>query len=550
MTRHDLYPAAARSSRPLRRLALTAALFAVSIAARAQTGYVQTNLISDGSVPAAHTDPNLINPWGLSIGKDFWIDSPGSGLSLVTDAKGNASFNVAVPPAVTSSPHGSPAGTVFNPDTNAFTIPSAGSATFLFGTLDGTIAAWNASTPAAVTVANNSASKASYTDIAIDKNGSNTFLLAANFAGGTVDVFDTNFKATKLAGSFADPQLPTGFSPFGIHAIGGKIYVTYAQLNTTNGREVVGAGLGYVDVFDLNGNFVQRAIGQGVLNAPWGMALAPSTFGQFANALLVGNFGDGTINAYDASSFAFKGTLQDAKGAPITNTGLWEIVFGVGSGSTVGVAGDPNVLYIAAGINGGKGGVVAAISPVATGTGDFALTESGGLTVTSGTSGAVTLSLTGSNGFNGPVSLACSGLPTGDTCNFTPSTITLSGTAASTVSLSVTSAAVNNPPSTPTGYQASLFTKHPVSTLAFLTPMTLLAFAGVRRRRSVMRGTLFVASVLFLGIAITGCASSPQGSQAATNPPTSTSTPTTMQITVTATSGTLSHSVPVSLTIQ
>ncbi|MEK6398865.1 MAG: TIGR03118 family protein, partial [Terriglobus sp.] len=334
--------------RLLCRLSLLTALVAVSAAAEAQTGYVQSNLISDGSVSAVHTDPNLINPWGLSIGKDFWINSPGSGLSLVTDAKGNPSFNVSVPPAQTSAPHGTPAGTVFNPDTTAFIIPSAGSATFLFSTLDGTIAAWNASTPSAVTVANNSATKASYTDIAIDKSGNNTFLLAANFSGGTVDVFDTNFKTAKLAGSFVDPQLPSGYSPFGIHTIGTKVYVTYAQLNTSNGREVLGAGLGYVDVFDLNGNFLQRAIGQGVLNAPWGMALAPSTFGQFANDLLVGNFGDGTINAYDASSFAFQGTLQDGKGAPITNTGLWEIVFGVGSGSTVASAGDPNTLYIAA----------------------------------------------------------------------------------------------------------------------------------------------------------------------------------------------------------
>ncbi len=154
---------------PVRRISF-GVLAALTLAhgALAQSGYQQKNLISDGSVPAARTDANLINPWGLSIGQDFWIDSPGSGLSLVTDASGNASFNVAVP-AANGSPKGSPAGTVFNPDTNAFTIPQQGSATFLFGTLDGTIAAWNASTPSAVTVANNSSKQAVYTDIVIDK---------------------------------------------------------------------------------------------------------------------------------------------------------------------------------------------------------------------------------------------------------------------------------------------------------------------------------------------------------------------------------------------
>lgn len=535
--------------RLLCRLSLLTTLVAVSAAAKAQTGYVQSNLISDGSVPAAHTDPNLINPWGLSIGKDFWINSPGSGLSLVTDAKGNPSFNVSVPPAQTSAPHGTPAGTVFNPDTTAFIIPSAGSATFLFSTLDGTIAAWNASTPSAVTVANNSANKASYTDIAIDKSGNNTFLLAANFSGGTVDVFDTNFKATKLAGSFTDPQLPSGYSPFGIHTIGSKVYVTYAQLNTSNGREVVGAGLGYVDIFDLNGNFLQRAISQGVLNAPWGMALAPSTFGQFANDLLVGNFGDGTINAYDASSFTLQGTLQDAKGAPITNTGLWEIVFGVGSGSTVASAGDPNTLYIAAGINGAKGGVVAAITPVAgSNPGDFGVTAGGGITVGAGGTATTTLSLTGSNGFAGTVALSCSGLPTGAACAFNPSTVTLSGSTASPVTLSVTAGA-STPPVTGNPYSAQLAAHHPVMFAAFAAPFAMLAFVGFRRRKTVVQGTLFAASLVFLSIALTGCASSSKSSQAAT-PPTTTPTPTTTQITVTATSGTLSHSIPVTLTIQ
>src|SRR6202041_3506112 len=229
-----------------------------------------------------------------------------------------------------------------------FDIPGSTSALFLFGTLDGTIAAWNVSSGTqAVTVVNNS-SKASYTDIALDANATGTFLLAANFKQGTVDVFDSTFAPHALASNFTDPTLPTGYSPFGIHSIGGNVYVTYAQVSTTT-FENIGAGLGYVDEFDNNGNFMTRVAGQGVLNAPWGMALAPAGFGSFGGDLLVGNFGDGVINAFNPTTFAYAGSLSTAGGTPIANPGLWEIFFGQG-----GTVGDPNTLYFAAGINGEK----------------------------------------------------------------------------------------------------------------------------------------------------------------------------------------------------
>ena len=196
--------------------------------------------------------------------------------------------------------------------------------------------------------------------------------------------------------------MPSGFSPFGIHSIGGNIYVTYAQLNPSTGREAVGAGLGYVDVFDNNGNLVQRAINQGALNAPWGMALAPSGFGSFGGDLLVGNFGDGVINAFDPTSFALIGQLQSTPGTAIANSGLWEIFFGQNG------AGDPNTLYFAAGINDGKDGLFGsiAVAPPAGGTASFSLAASAPtLTVAAGQAGTLTLSLTGSNGFNGPVTV-------------------------------------------------------------------------------------------------------------------------------------------------
>jgi uncharacterized protein (TIGR03118 family) len=516
----------------------------------AQTSaYVQTNLISDGAVPAKQTDPTLINPWGVSIGQDWWIDSPGSGFSLVEDNNFNKSFAVAVPGAASAQAHGSPAGTVFNSDSTLFNIPNSGSALFLFGNLDGSIAAWNASTPEAVTVVNNSSTKAAYTDIALDKNATGTFLLAANFAGGTVDVFDSKFAPAHLAGAFVDPAMPKGFAPFGIHSISGNVYVTYAQVDPTSGLEVVGAGLGYVDLFDGNGNLIQRAISQGSLNAPWGMALAPAGFGSYGGDLLVGNFGDGTINVYDPVSFALKGQLQDATGAPIVNTGLWEIVFG-----TNGV-GDPNTLYFAAGINGEKDGLFGsiAVAPPVTGTPDFsfqATTKT--VSIASGQTGTVTLSLAATNGFSGPVSLSCSGLPTGDSCTFSPATVSLSGSANTPVMVSIGTAAAAPPPPVTSPYMANkvshLLHSRSGMTLAFLGPFGVLALFGVRRKSAMLRGSVLLMVVALFTLSTVGCSSSPKPQQPASNP--APAAPVTSQVTINATSGAITHSVTVALTVQ
>jgi uncharacterized protein (TIGR03118 family) len=546
-------------SRPLARrvqnlLAATAlCLSPFASAAHAQTNaYTQTNLISDGSVAANRTDANLINPWGLSIGTDFWIDAQGTGLSLVTDATGAPSFNVTIPSA-SGTGKGLPAGTVFNADTTIFPIQGGSSAIFLFGTLDGTIAAWNASTPQAVTVVNNADNNASYTDIVLNTNATGTFLLGANFAAGTVDVFDKNFAPAHLSGTFSDPSLPAGFAPFGIHSIGGKIYVTYAQLNPANGREVVGAGLGYVNVFDNNGNFIARAISQGNLNAPWGMALAPSGFGAFAGNLLVGNFGDGTINAYDAASFAFKGTLQNGSGTPITNSGLWEIVFGT---SNSGGVGDPNTLYFTAGINGEKGGLVGTITSgqPSTATGDFTFASSASgsssLAVTSQTPGTLSLALTGSNGFSGAVSFSCSNLPSNAVCSFSPATVQLSGSTPASVAVTVTESAAAAPaPPPPSGYiqHSSLRTSHLPYALAFLAPFGLLGLGGLRRRR-LGQCLIWVMALAIGGFGIVGCSKSTSTPAAVTPTPVNQSVPT--QITINATSGTITHSTTVSLTLN
>lgn len=542
---------ATRATNTCIALLLSAVTILPPAAASAQsTSYTQTNIISDGSVQAQKTDPTLINPWGVSIGPEFWINTAGTGLSLVDDASGNKAFAVTIPPASSNSPHGSPAGTVYNPDTSAFNIPSRGSAVFLFSTLDGTIAAWNTNTPNAVTVANNSSAHAVYTDIAVVKNDTGTFLVAANFNGG-VDVYDTNFAASHLSGSFSDTSLPAGYHPFGIHTIGTNVYVTYAQQND-QGREAVGAGLGYIDQFDLNGNFLKRAISQGNLNAPWGMALAPAGFGSLGGSLLVGNFGDGVINAYDPTSFALKGQVTDSTGAPLANTGLWEIVFGTGNttGGTPATAGDPNTLYFAAGINNEAGGLFGSIVPATpAGTADFTITPSTStVSVTNGQVGNLSLNLSATNGFSGTVTLSCSGLPSGDSCGFNPASVNVGGTTPVMVGLAIATGAATGTP--PIGYMAAL-EHHGRMALAGLLPLSLLGLLGLRKRSALLRGSLLMfVCMVSIGL-ITGCSSGT--SMAAAPAPTQpsappTTTPTTSQITITATSGTLSHSVTVGLT--
>jgi uncharacterized protein (TIGR03118 family) len=532
-------------------LIATFAAFLLPSTMLAQSGsYTQTNIVSDGSVPAQKTDPTLINPWGVSIGPAFWIDTTGTGFSLVDDASGNKQFSVTIPPAVSSEKNGSPAGTVFNADASVFNIPGSGSAQFLFGNLDGSIAAWNQSTAQPVTVVNNSSAKAVYTDIAVVKNNTGTFLLTANFAGKTVGVFDSTFKPAKLAGSFSDPDLPAGYAPFGIHVIGKNIYVTYAQVGA-NGLENVGAGLGVVDQFDLNGNLLVEAIVGGNLNAPWGMALAPAGFGAFGGDLLVGNFGDGVINAYDPVSFALKGQITDAMGVPIANSGLWEIVFGAGSttGGTPATAGDPNTLYFAAGINNEKGGLFGAITAAAVmGAGDFAITAPmTNVSVNSGQTASVQVSLAGSNGFNGAVNLSCSGLPTGASCSFTPTTVNVSGTNATTVTVAIATAVATTP--TPTNpYSASLGGHGMI--LAGMLPLGLLGLAGFRKRLMNTRGALLLlACVLTIG-GLAGCGGMKSTTGAVTPPGTPTPTPTMSQVTINATSGSLTHSVVVALTVN
>jgi uncharacterized protein (TIGR03118 family) len=309
----------------------------VSLAANAQ-GYVQFNYDSLVRVPAQNAfwqDPNLSVPWGIAFSPKgpIWISNANSGTSTVYNGK-NLGFRfpsqnqlvVTVPPGARRAGRtGRPTGIVFN-GTSDFVVSqngASGKALFIFATRDGTISGWspevNFST--AVTAVDNSFSAAFYTGLALVSNSFGNFLGAADPGLGTIDVFDKNFGAVEVPGLFTDPNLPAGFVPFNIQNIGGMLYVTYTSFNSD----------GLVDIFDANGNFVRRFATGGTLNLPWGLALAPANFGQFSNDLLVGNLGDGHINAFDPSTGNFLGQLADRNGNPIAIPNLWGLAFGNGA---------------------------------------------------------------------------------------------------------------------------------------------------------------------------------------------------------------------------
>ena len=321
----------------------------------AAAGYVQQNLVSDLPGFASVTDPNLVNPWGMSSSSTspIWVSDNGAGVSTLYNGAGqplSLVVTIAPPAGGTSA---APTGQVFNGNTSDFFLtpgtPGTNAARFIFATEDGTISGWNPAANATNSIlkVDNSASSAVYKGLALASNGGQQFLYAANFRAGTIDVFDSGFNPTTLGGHFTDPNIPAGFAPFNIQNIGGKLYVTYAMQDAAKHDDVAGPGNGFVDVFDTNGNFLERLVSNGPLNSPWGLALAPGNFGQFSNDLLVGNFGDGTIHAFDPTTGLLLGQLDDTDGSPITIEGLWGLLFGNG-----GTGGATDELFFTAGIPG------------------------------------------------------------------------------------------------------------------------------------------------------------------------------------------------------
>ncbi len=356
--------------------------FAIAIAGPAHAkgmkkgmGYVQTNLISNISGLAQVTDPNLLNPWGLAFFpglSPFWINENNSGFSALYFADavpfpGLPSVTIPPPPPSTSS--GTPTGIIANfaVGAGAFQIVPAsdhtmnfGPSLFIFDTEDGTVEAWNETVPditTAVIVVDNSqggaATGAVYKGLALGSNTANGPLLyATNFRSGKVDVFDTNFHppSPALSGSFTDPNVQHGYAPFGIQNINNQIWVTYAKQDKPKHDPVNKPGHGFVSVFDTDGNLLQHFAQHGHLDSPWGLAMAPATFGQFSNDLLVGNFGDGVINVFDPNTMHWLAALPGPHGRPLVNDGLWSLTFG-GALNSDGSTSSADTLFFSAGLN-------------------------------------------------------------------------------------------------------------------------------------------------------------------------------------------------------
>jgi uncharacterized protein (TIGR03118 family) len=282
---------------------------------------------ADGSTdgPTMPTiDPNLVNPWGLAFNPagPIWIADNGTGVSTVYNAQGAIQpLVVTIPPPTGGTPPSAPTGLVFNV-TTAFMGDK-----FIFASEGGTIAGWQTGT-AAVTRAENATAHSVYKGLALALRNSVARLYATDFHNGKVDVYDMAYNKITTSGGFADPTLPAGFAPFGIHADGTAVFVTYAKQDAMAKDDVRGVGNGYVDAFDFDGVFTKRLVSQGALNSPWAIALAPADFGNLGHDLIIGNFGDGKVNAYDPATGAFKAAAITSGNVPLVIPGLWSLVFG------------------------------------------------------------------------------------------------------------------------------------------------------------------------------------------------------------------------------
>jgi uncharacterized protein (TIGR03118 family) len=365
------------------------AVFAAS-AARADDGdgrsaYAVTDLVSDlASLGGKVVDPVLQNAWGMVFSpaaSPFWISDNATGCSTLYDGDGTIvplQVKIPLPGGIipsTACKHADPAnppnptpaaptGIVWNP-TSAFLVPGTTTAShFIWSTEDGTISAWASGAAATLAVDNSAVGPgAVYKGLVTGVNVRGVFLFATNFRAGTIDVVDNAFHAAVTDGGFTDPGIPPGYAPFGIQNIDGDLYVTYAEQNAQKHDDVAGAGKGFVDVFDTDGHMLRRLATRGVLNSPWAVVRASSAFGSFSGAILVGNFGDGTINAF-SSGGRFLGTLRGTDHKALVIDGLWNLGLGGGAKSS------SDTLYFTAGPNGETDGRFGTITPVPSSGGD------------------------------------------------------------------------------------------------------------------------------------------------------------------------------------
>jgi uncharacterized protein (TIGR03118 family) len=316
--------------------------------------FVERKIVGDNAAALATvTDANLLNPWGFAFTATgiMWASDDAAGLSTVYDTAGTKQALVVTIPSHAGATGGKPTGIVNN-TTADFVIPTSTAAKWIFANQDGTIAAWASGTTAHI-VADRSANGAVYKGLALAANGSANFLYAANFGKNGVDVFDATYTFVK---SFTDSSMAAGYAPFGIVAVGAQLYVTYAlRVTGDSTHDQPGAGHGYVDIFNTDGTLAKKLISTGALNSPWGVAVAPASFGAFGGDVLVGNFGDGHINAFLASDGTFVGAVGDSTKTAISIDGLWGLAFGPGAAS--------GNLYFTAGPGGGTHGLIGILTP-------------------------------------------------------------------------------------------------------------------------------------------------------------------------------------------
>jgi uncharacterized protein (TIGR03118 family) len=355
-----------------------AAVIASAPLSRAEAnGFKQTNLVSDGSVTAKTTDPDLVNPWGVAFfpGGPFWVsDNAASpkGVSTLYDGIGDKvplTVTIPAPTADTGAGAPGPSGMVWNGNPMAFAVGATGvpaaAALFMWATEDGTIAAWQpgfgtSGTSTAVTVVpnNNLTTGPVYKGLAIGNNSRGLFLYATDFRAGKIAAWNSAFAADPtLDAAFIDHTIPSSFAPFGIQNINGQLWVTYAKQDAAKHDPVTGAGRGFVDVFDTDGNLLRQFATRGVLNAPWGVVLAPAHFGEFGNAILIGNFGDGKISAWNLRNRNFIDWMRDDQGKVIKLGTLWTLVFGNGLTSS------PQTLYFTTGLEAEMHGLFGTLTP-------------------------------------------------------------------------------------------------------------------------------------------------------------------------------------------
>jgi uncharacterized protein (TIGR03118 family) len=521
---------------------------------QAQTNsFKQTNLVSDTPGMAANTDPDLNNPWGVAFlpNQPFRIASNQNATSRAYDRTGAPMGSFSVPSPRGSSNPSTPTGIVanlINGTVAGFNVNRVTSL-FIFDTQDGTISGWNGVDTDAILAVDNARTGAVYTGLALVENDSGVFILATNFNSGNVEAYGASFQPTALFGTpFVDPTLPAGFSPFGIHVIANnQVVVTFAQQDALKHDPIHAPGAGFVSLFDANGAFIRRIASQGTLNAPWGAAVAPATFGSFPGALLIGNFGDGTINAFNLATGAFLGQLKDSNGAIITNPSLWELLF------TTGTTGIPNTLYITAGLASAKHGLFAAITPDVTPATapDFNISASAqAVTITAGQTASFSVTLGGLNGFSSTVNLSCSGEPINSNCVLTPATVSPASGATAMSAVKITTSASPYMP-------ASIPVKNPSGGNGLLAiPATLLGLLGMIRlllsRDKFSTGSnwnyRFAGSLALLLatlslLAASGCGYNSGNAGIGTQRGTTT-------VLITGTSNGVSHSTSVNLTVQ